>query len=126
MVAGALAGPPPLPRVPFVRVDGYPQAPGEGSWRVMDDDGFRLREPDEGETPNRLMIMFPGDRAARLIPVTLGRMVPAFAWGWDGNRDSPTLEGMFCHRASHGPRGGEYVTWRGHIRAGSLEPAPGP
>lgn len=58
-----------------------------------------------------IYIILPGDEHPDAIPIKCGTAGGHRVWGWDGNKDAPTLTPSI-HRVGH---------WHGYLRAGRLE-----
>jgi Family of unknown function (DUF6527) len=49
------------------------------------------------------------------------RPAPSPSWGWDGNRERPTLDPSIHHQYGTGPGGALETHWHGYLRAGMWE-----
>jgi hypothetical protein len=112
--------------------------------RLVPDEASMEREGDfrlflnEHEKPARLYIdiRLPVDEEhcdRAVLPIVQGPNVPG-SWGWDGNRERPTLDPSISHskHAGYTPEGDPITqeVWHGHMVAGNLQaagqPQPGP
>lgn len=74
----------------------------------------RMQQPGDfcfSEDDDHLYIILPGGKHPDAIGIQRGEPGGHRVWGWDGNREAPTLTPSI-----HSPG-----QWHGHLRAGKLE-----
>ena len=97
----------------FRPVEHFPQSEGEGQWlAVYEEDGYLRTQPiHQDETPNALLIFFPGSDFPSFISL-FG--LPEFCGGpkWNGDTEKPTFYSKIGHKNK--------PTWLGWLKSGEF------
>lgn len=71
-------------------------------------------DPTREDEPTHIVIRRPDGVDGGAIPIKRGAGATGEAWGWDGNRQKPTLSPSIWWKDTHRPQ------WHGWLQAGRL------